>query len=338
MGLYMKVLLIGGTEFFGKLLVRQLLDAGHDLALLTRGNKKPQEFWSDVDYIECDRTHYADFHAKLSGKEFDVVIDNVVMDQGDVRSIIHTFASRPKPPHYICCSSVAVYEGAPLLPGGFLEDEASLRVQAGDDWKIVYANGKRTAEQYLKAHHGSMPYTIMRPTVIEGPGDPHKRTWFWMQRILDGGAIVLSTQDKETVYRHVSSADVAQAFFLVLGNKKAFNQTYNVAGEEILTIEAYLACLANALGKDSLTLCWADPRCIASTLPDYALPAFFERVQLISNIDKIKQELDYVPMRTKDWIVSTVSAFLHESQSSLGYANRDRELSIIGELQIIPIG
>src|SRR5690242_4696304 len=97
----MKILIIGGTEFFGKLLVARLLEAGHELTLFTRGNKKPISFWSKVHHIKGDRTNYADFKAKFAGYAFDVVIDNVIYSQTDMESVIDVFASSPKPPHYI---------------------------------------------------------------------------------------------------------------------------------------------------------------------------------------------------------------------------------------------
>jgi len=321
----MRILMIGGTEFFGKLLVDRLLHAGHEVTLLTRGNKKPAEFWSRVSHIECDRTHYADFKSKLEERNFDVVIDNVVSGRADIESIIDVFASKERPPQYIFCSSVAVYPDWSRVSGELDERSASLELEAGDDWKIAYANGKREAEKYLVEHHGAMPYTIMRPTVIEGPEDPHKRTWFWIQRLQDGAPIILSTRDLHTLYRHVSPVDVAQAFFLAVGNEKAFNQTYNVAGKEVLTIKEYIRHLANVLGKEDIALCWLPEAELNRELPGYALPPFFERVRLTSNIGKIRAELGYEPQDTDTWLEETVKAFSEEAVLSQGYEHRDDE-------------
>src|SRR3989338_4252726 len=77
----MKILIIGGTEFFGRILVIKLLAAGHEVTLLTRGNQKLSEFWHKVSHIQCDRTDYSYFQKKLSHPTFDVVIDNVVFTQ-----------------------------------------------------------------------------------------------------------------------------------------------------------------------------------------------------------------------------------------------------------------
>ncbi len=325
----MKTLVIGGTEFFGKCIVRKLLLTGHEVTILSRGNKKPSEFWSEISHIACDRTSYVDFKSKLQEKSFDVVIDNQATTEHDISSIIDVFAKRPKPPQYILCSSVAVYYGLTMPTGGFKEEEASFASQPAHNWQVEYANGKRSAESYLQQHHGAMPFTILRPTVVEGPGDPHKRTWFWIQRIIDGGPILLSEKDKDTCYRHVFAEDVANAFILAVGNMDAYNQTFNVAGEEVLTVEEYINVVAKALGKEVPTITWKSQKEIEDVLSDYSLPLFFEQVQLIPCIDKIKAKLGYTPSKVEEWMKTTVEAYRTEKELSHGYEHRGEELQIM---------
>jgi len=325
----MKILMIGGTEFFGKILVAKLLDAGHELTLLTRGNKRPISFWSRINHIKCDRTNYKDFKSKLDGHTFDVVIDNAIYRQSDVKSIIDIFAFLAKPPQYILCSSVAVYSNWGESNEEIKEDLATLEQEdEGDDRKISYANGKRAAEKYLIAHHLEMPYTIIRPTVIEGPEDPSKRTWFWIQRIQDGFPILVSTKFTHTLYRHVSPTDVAQAFFLAAGNVKSYNKIYNVAGEKVLTIKEYVKHIAKVLGKSEVVLCWVSDADIRRELKGYMLPPFFERVRLISSIDRIKEDLGYNPQTNSSFFQETVMAYSDEETQSIGYDHRKDEIRV----------
>ena len=333
----MKILIIGGTEFFGQLLVVKLLKAGHELTLLTRGNKKPKAFWQQISHIQCDRTNYSDFHKKLSNKTFDVVIDNAVFTKADIESVINVFSTHSKLPQYICCSSVAVYDNWFDCSNGFKpfkEQDATLKIQRSDNWEIQYADGKRAAERYLQAHHGAMPYTILRPTVIEGPGDPYKRTWFWMQRLQDGQPIILSTEDKKTLYRHVLAEDVAHAFFLAVGNPKAYNQAYNVAGEEVVSIKEYLQVMANAMqqSQSNIPLCWIPSSALKAVLPYYCLPAFFEKIRLVPSIDKAKQELGYQPHPLSVWMKETVEAFKNELSLSWGYEHRKEEIKLAKQI------
>lgn len=326
----MKILVIGGTEFFGKVLVEQLLRENHEVTILTRGNKKPSSFWSKISHIECERGKHDEFKEKLKNKHFDVVVDNVVRDQADVESVIDVFASRLNPPQYILCSSVAVYPEW-QNEGVLLEEDVTFDIDKKDDWKVLYANGKRKAERCLLEKHGDMPYTIMRPTVIEGPCDPHKRTWFWVQRIQDNGPIILPTSELHTLYRHVSARDVAQAFILAAGNSKAYNKTYNVAGKEVLSIKEYVSRLAAELGCCEVELCWIPTEQLCTKLSNYFLPPFFENVRLIPDINKIENDLGYSPQNTETYIYEIIQALKNEAGDSIGYEDRDLEIELSQE-------
>ena len=56
-GSLMDILVIGGTRFFGRSTVEQLLAAGHKVAIFSRGNVRPP-FWDDIEHIAGDRDSY----------------------------------------------------------------------------------------------------------------------------------------------------------------------------------------------------------------------------------------------------------------------------------------
>lgn len=178
-----------------------------------------------------------------------------------------------------------------------------------------------------------MPYTIMRPTVIEGPEDPHRRSLFFIQRLQDGGPIIIPTSESQTLYKHVFSDDVAQAFLLAVGNEHAYNQIYNVAGEQTLSIKDYIENWGFLLGKESIDLCWLENLDLNRELPQYHLPLFFEQVRLMSNIEKIKHELGYKPTNTLDWMQKTLTAFQNSKEFSPGYQDRKEEKRVANKHQ-----
>ena len=55
----MKVLVIGGTLYFGKVIVRKLLERGDEVTIFSRGNTRP-DFWDDVDHIQGERDDFVD--------------------------------------------------------------------------------------------------------------------------------------------------------------------------------------------------------------------------------------------------------------------------------------
>ena len=71
----MKVLVIGGTLFIGKLLVEELLKEDHDVAVLHR--KPKHELGRRVENLMADRNDPDSLREALSGRRFEVVFDNV---------------------------------------------------------------------------------------------------------------------------------------------------------------------------------------------------------------------------------------------------------------------
>ena len=62
----MKILVLGGTRFFGVHLVNTLLLQGHEVAVATRGNAKPR-FIAPVEEIRVDREHMVKCHKYQGG-------------------------------------------------------------------------------------------------------------------------------------------------------------------------------------------------------------------------------------------------------------------------------
>ena len=86
----MKVLIIGGTRYMGRLAVEQLLERGDEVTVFSRGNVRPV-WWDRVHHIAGDRTDRADFTEKLKGRAFDAVIDMRAFRKEDVESAHDTF-------------------------------------------------------------------------------------------------------------------------------------------------------------------------------------------------------------------------------------------------------
>ena len=51
----MKILVLGGTRFFGIHMVNDLIEKGHDVTIATRGNT-PDDFGDSVSRIRFERT------------------------------------------------------------------------------------------------------------------------------------------------------------------------------------------------------------------------------------------------------------------------------------------
>jgi nucleoside-diphosphate-sugar epimerase len=106
----MKVLVIGGTLFIGRLLVEELVKRGHDVAILHR--KPNHNFGRRVENLVADRNDADSLAEALSGRRFDVVYDNAYdWERGttaaQVEATVRLFGGRLS--RYIFLSSVAAY-------------------------------------------------------------------------------------------------------------------------------------------------------------------------------------------------------------------------------------
>ncbi|MHB0885527.1 MAG: NAD-dependent epimerase/dehydratase family protein [Bacillota bacterium] len=87
---------------------------------------------------------------------------------------------------------------------------------------------KRALEKVLWGLRGRPPFafTIARPANIEGPGDPSNRRGFYIQRIADGGPVIIP-DGLNPPFRHVYVDDVAQALAAMAGNERTYGRAHN---------------------------------------------------------------------------------------------------------------
>ena len=83
----MKILVVGGTRYFGIPMVNTLLRNGHEITIATRGNSKP-EFEGSVDYVAIDRMDSKSVKETLGGQHFDLIIDKIAYSSNDVKALL----------------------------------------------------------------------------------------------------------------------------------------------------------------------------------------------------------------------------------------------------------
>lgn len=75
----MKILVLGGSSFFGKKLVRKLINNGdNEVTIATRGNRViDQDISSKVRQVVVDRTNINLMKQALGTENFDVIYDQI---------------------------------------------------------------------------------------------------------------------------------------------------------------------------------------------------------------------------------------------------------------------
>ncbi|MDC0700433.1 NAD-dependent epimerase/dehydratase family protein, partial [Blautia wexlerae] len=165
-----RILVLGGTRFFGKHMVSALLAQGHSVAIANRG-QTPDPFGGTVERIVLERTDADCICEALSGKSFDVVCDSLAYTSNDVRALLDSY----HPSRYVMTSSTVVYQ--PLTLHTTEADFDPLQIPLkwcarGDD---SYAACKQQAEAALRQIYPSVPAVAVRFPFVIGEDDYTRR-------------------------------------------------------------------------------------------------------------------------------------------------------------------
>ncbi len=241
----MRVLVIGGTLFIGKLLVKQLLAADHEVTLLHRRAEHP--FGKRVRNAVADRNDAATVRAALAGQKFDAVYDIAYdWERGTTGQQVEACAKAIPGPlsRYVFMSSVAAY-GDGL---NHAEDEP-LASEAHAD---TYVRNKASSERALfrMFHESKFPVVTMRPPFVYGPDNPFYREAFFWDRLQAGRPIIIPG-DGNRLMQFVYVNDLVEACMHALDKNTAPGRAFNVADEKPLTQVEVVNAMAKAAGREA---------------------------------------------------------------------------------------
>lgn len=197
----MKILVIGGTRFFGVHMVRELLENGHDVTIATRG-LTPDEFGDGVKRIVLDHTDPRSMKKALNGLHFDVVIDKVAYCSNDVKYAMESINCNK----YIYMSSTAIYD---LNYEGVCEDEfdglsGELKWCNRPDYS--YSEVKKQAEYALWQKYGDRQWIAVRYPYVVGIDDYTKRLLFYVENTIKGNPMYIDNMDSQMSFIHSDEA------------------------------------------------------------------------------------------------------------------------------------
>jgi nucleoside-diphosphate-sugar epimerase len=163
------ILVIGGTRYFGKLLVQRLLQGGHRVTIATRG-RASDPFGKRIERIRVDRRNESAMRAAFAGiPGYDIVYDQMCYSPLDAAISARVLAG--KVGRYIMASTIDVYR--PLLgsqDAPFAESAVQVLAQPIDTrypWhdptlaSESYVIGKLQAEAYFY-RDGTLPVVTVR--------------------------------------------------------------------------------------------------------------------------------------------------------------------------------
>jgi len=314
----MRILVVGGTGFVGAHLVRSLWDGGHDVTVFHRGKTEPK-FPADVKHI-----HSADaafpitrFPAKLA-TQWDAVVHMMLMSAAETEAAVRFF--RGHTGRFVVVSSADVYAAYGRLIGIEPETTSIPAVQTEDApvRSQMYPYGRNATGPWgdlndydkilvEKAASGDsqLPATILRLSMVFGPGDKQRRFARFLQRMIDGRpTIFISESEAKWRATHDYVENVAAAIAHAAVHPDALHQTFNVGEAATPTMRERLEDFARV----------AEWRGVIEVLRDEDTPAALRppmplRNDLILDTSQIRLKLGFatpVPydkrlLRTVEW-------------------------------------
>jgi nucleoside-diphosphate-sugar epimerase len=233
----MKILVIGGSYFLGRVFVMQASPT-HEITLLNRGTYSMESF--GVHQIKGDRNDISILQNIT--EDYDVVVDFCAYNKGDITNILSNIIGKIS--QYIFVSTVDVYEHGTfnLKNEDYQYENREIAGESGD-----YIKGKIVLENELKSicQEKNIAYTILRPSIIYGPYNYAPRESVYIQIMVQNNLIPHIT-DAEGKFQLVYVKDVAEAIIKCIDNPKAYNQTYNISPDEILDYNIFYQSLKEA--------------------------------------------------------------------------------------------
>ena len=215
----MKTLILGGTTFLGRHLVRHLVERGHETAIFTRGRARTEETDGLVRYVG-DRD--GDL-AAIPRDGWDAVIDTSGYVPGVVAASCAHLASAGR---YVFVSSISVYDPHGDTVGDGISPYVPRDPDFPDDDAHNYGPSKRRCEDVVRAVFDGRAL-VVRPGLIVGPYDPTNRFTYWVDRFAEDGDVAVPGPPERFV-QFIDARDVAT--FVVRALKEERSGTYDLTG------------------------------------------------------------------------------------------------------------
>lgn len=247
----MEILMIGGTGVLSTAVTQEALRQGMHVVMINRGSRKSR-IPQGVELIIADKNDKKTIADQLNNRKFDAVIDYLCFTDEETTESFNFYSHYTT--QYFFISSAEVYNKA---LGGIC-DEESPKVLASWDYSL----NKWKSEEHLRrlSDQTDVSYTIIRPSVTYGNtripygiAPRYGYHWTFFARILAGKPMLRWNEGKNHC-NMTRVEDFAVGVVGLIGNKKAYNQVFNVCGDEAPTFNELLKVMGDLIEKEVKTV------------------------------------------------------------------------------------
>lgn len=230
----MRLLVLGGTAFLGRVVAEAALAAGHELTLFNRGRTSPGLF-PEAEELHGDRDGGL---GPLAGRKWDAAVDT----SGYVPRVVRASAELLRDSgHYTFVSSISAYArfAEPPREGDAV---AAIDDPASEDVEAHYGALKALCEAVVEDVFGGRSL-VVRPGLIVGPHDPTGRFTYWPHRVARGGE-VLAPGPPERPVQLIDVRDLGE--WIVRGAEARLGGLFNAIRPPFPMRELLAACPGEA--------------------------------------------------------------------------------------------
>ncbi|MEU8436695.1 NAD-dependent epimerase/dehydratase family protein [Streptomyces sp. NPDC029216] len=289
-----KILVIGGSRYFGKHLVTLLRDAGSEVTVLNRGSSTPPP---GTAHLVADRDDEDGLRAALGSRAFDVVLDQVCYTPHQAGVARRVFGGG-RAGRYVMTSTMEVYDPATFLTPPAPGTAGPVAEGAFDPLDPPpglpgYAEGKRRAEAVF-LRDPAFPFVSVRSAHVLGGGREEftGRLAHYAGRIAAGLPVAVHEAPYATSF--IDHREIAS--FLAWAAARTFTGPVNAASHGPLTVTALAGLVGRRLGRP------ARYRTVGAG--EEASPFSFDRSYALDNGRATR--LGFAFSHTRDWLPEAI--------------------------------
>ncbi len=227
----LRILILGGNGFFGKILAGKLADRGDEVTLLNRGYLY-DGLGDAVERIRADRNDETCMQAVLYNKQWDIIYDQSCYNAQQAQQACNYFKQKTK--KYIFTSTQAVYGlGSNLTEEQFNPNTYKFAYKA-----TQYGEAKKQAEAVF-AQCAPWPVSMVRFPVVLGYHDPSQRLQYHVDKIFKNEALYFSNLDAKISL--IEAEDAANTLVLLADNDA--EGPINAASDTPITLREFVNLL-----------------------------------------------------------------------------------------------
>ena len=286
----MKILVLGGTRYFGIHMIEELLRHGHDITIATRQNAK-DNFGDKVNRIKVERTDPISMKNAFIDKKYDVVYDKIAYCSNDIKYAMDAIDCDK----YIYMSSTSVYDPKKLDTKEEDFDGIGEKLIWCSRPDFPYDEIKRQAECALWQAYPNRKWIAVRYPFAVGEDDYTKRLLFYVEHTMK--SVPMNIDNLNCQMGFIRSDEAGQ--FLAFLADKNFSGAINGSAHETISLNEIIRYIEDKTGAKAVITASGD-NAPYNGEPEYSI-----------NTEKA-ENLGYKFSNIKDWIFDLLDYYIRK--------------------------